>query len=1163
MSSQKKTFNASALDPDKVQRTASDPEASVWLTANAGTGKTKVLTDRVLRLLLEGNAPEDILCVTFTTAAAALMQKRIRRELSGWAICSDADLDKSLKKLTGKKPDEAMRNHARQLFTRFLEAPEGIKIQTIHSLSQTLIQKFPIESGVPPSFKVMDEEDAYNILRNAQAEVLNAAQDDPTSALAKAVKLITPEVAEEQFIALVKDIVSHRKAFRRIINEHGSLQETVDGVYKYLNATPGLKVQDIKLMMGDDTSAGVVGPKTHDLRQAVQLMKGGSKTDIERAETLEIWLDASVEERALMFDEYCKLFLTEAGDIRKTLATKQAEDARDIMQEEALRLEAVLEDIKTANVARGTEALLVLGDAILTSYERRKKTANYLDYDDLIDKAATLMRDETKADWALKKMPGDLKHILVDEAQDTSPEQWRIVSALMTGMLADKKNAKSKTLFVVGDEKQSIFSFQGADPTEFMNRKKFFEKLITGAGGKWRDVDMDITFRSTQGILDAVDAVFQGENADGIKGDKDKDVKHISFREGHSALVEINPPVTGQRSKGDIDSWSVPDTMEDLSDASLDLAEEIADRIQNWLDSGEKLDARGREIIPSDIMILVRRRSQFIHYMVRALKRRDIPVAGVDRMILSDQIAVKDMLALGEVMLHRKDDYKLAVLLKSPIIGMTDQQLEDLALGRENSLWEALEKRAESRAKKNTVYKKTYEYLAALSETLKTQSVYDFYSNILMKESPGSGKSGLASIYKRLGNEAEDPMVEFLNALERFEKDHPPSLQSFIHWLEAGEAEIKREMSLDTNQPKINIMTVHGAKGLEAPIVILPDTTGVPADNIAARPRLLWPKGDRKVPLWVPTTAQENDIFKREKAIIENARDDEFKRLLYVAMTRAADRLYVYGHQNRDTMRNLSWHKMMSDGLMQNLGDHLDIEEIDAEQEKYKITYRTSQTAQAQNDGVKTHIRQKKTIMPDWARVAAKAEKPAYPSFTPSQAADKNAADNDNEKLYPSPLEKADQKVDIFKRGTVTHNLLEFLPRISPDKREATAKRYLAQKAYGFSAKQQAEMWDQIDKVLKNRDYSFIFASGSKAEVNISGLIKVNGDMHQLNGQIDRLVVRGDDVWIVDYKSNRDIPSSEAETKGLYIGQMAAYRHVLQGIYPKKNIRCADRKSVV
>ena len=1162
-----KAFNDNAqLNPDLPQRKASDPDASVWLTANAGTGKTKVLTDRVLRLMLQGNAPEDILCVTFTTAAAALMQKRIRKELSVWATCNDAELEQRLKKLTGKKPDAKLKDRAGRLFARFLEAPEGIKIQTIHSLSQAIIQKFPIEAGVPPSFKVMDDEDAQNLLRDAQADILKAVEKDPTSDLATAVQAITPEVAEDAFISLVREIVGNRKKFRRIISEHGGLNKTIDAVHTYLDIEPGTTENDLRLMTGDDQGNNDVNaPDIQALKAAAKSLQSGSETDRRKADILNVWLDSTPAERLLMFEEYSALFLTADGNKRKTLATKKCEDVIGFLEDEADRLMWIREEIRTANVARGTTALLTLGHAILESYETRKKALNYLDYDDLITKASNLMTDEQRARWVLEKVSGDMSHILVDEAQDTSPNQWQIVAGLMSALMQKKDKGKNKTIFVVGDEKQSIFSFQGADPQEFMRRKKFFEKLVKDNGGTWRNVDMDITFRSAPAILKAVDAVFKQEDAgDGLRAEHEKALKHVSFRQGQAGVVEINPPMIGRAKSSEIEPWSLPDTMEDIQETSLEMAEEIAERIKDWLDNNEQLPSRDRAMNPGDIMILVRRRSIFVNYLVRALKKREVPVAGVDRMMLSEQLAVQDMIALGEVMLDPSDDFKLSVVLRSPLIGFTEKQLENILLGREGTLWENLEKKSKGNAKANEPYKKAFEYLNRLKENLDTQNLYSFYSNVLFRGCPASEQSGMTAIFKRLGNEAEDPMVEFLNALERFKRDNPPSLQSFIRWLDAGEAEIKREMNLEASEPKVSIMTVHGAKGLEAPVVILADTMGIPADNMAARPRLLWPQGDRKVPLWVASTAQESEVFRAEKAAIEKTRDNEYKRLLYVAMTRAADRLHVYGYQNRKEIRDLSWFSMIQKGLMTNAENDLDIEEVadrnDPEETQHKITLREEQTVKPQKDGVQVKQKIKKTTLPDWARSAPNPEAAKLPVFKPSQALNKDNANavNDNvQKNWGSPLAKQGKAFDKFMRGNVTHNLLEFLPRVNPEQRALTAKKFLAQSAFNFSAKQQNDIWDQARAVLENKDYQFMFGKNSKAEVTVNGIVNINGVDHQLNGQIDRLVVTDKDVWIVDYKSNGTIPDSIDKVPEIYTAQMAAYAHVLQKVYPGKNIRCA------
>lgn len=1170
-SSKKKQFNRQALDPDSIQRQASDPAASVWLTANAGTGKTKVLTDRVLRLLLEGNAPEDILCVTFTTAAAALMQKRIREELSTWTTCSDRVLDTRLKKLVGKKPDVALRNHSRQLFARFLEAPEGIKIQTIHSLSQTLIGKFPIESGVPPSFKVMDTEDSLSLLRESQAEILNSVQDAPKSKLASAVKMITPEVGEVEFVSLINDIVMNRKMFRQTMAAHGSLEAAIKEVYNYLGADHKVTGGDLRIKMGDESPDGYEDPPNiKALREAAVILSNGSKADKERGEMLSVWLGASPDERNLMFKEYLDLFLTAGQDMRKRLTTKSSAAAQPVLEAEAKRLMTVLEKIKTANVARGTEALLILGDAVLAAYEKRKKALNYLDYDDLIHKASDLLTEDRQASWVLRKLPGNLKHILVDEAQDTSPEQWNIVENLMKAFLQDpeKKKTKGRTLFVVGDQKQSIFSFQGADPVEFARRKNMFEQLVNKSGGTWRNVDMDITFRSSAAVLDAVDAVFARElAARGVNADADQEIKHRSFRKGQGGMVELNPVTQGRKDNNEIGAWDVPDTMTGVSDPALDLAEEIADRIKSWLDSGEKLESRNRPINPGDIMILVRRRSAFVDHVVRALKKRDVPVSGVDRMVLNEQIAVKDMLALGEVLLHPTDDFKLAVVLKSPLFGMTDKQLENLALNRTGSLWDALEKKSKSRAKKNAIYKKSFAYLNELQEQQKTVGTYKFYSNVLMRTCPASERSGLAAIYKRLGSEAEDPMVEFMNALERFEQDNPPSLQAFIGWLNAGEAEVKREIGLNSAQPKVGIMTVHGAKGLESPIVILPDTTGIPTDNIRARPRLLWPEGDRTIPLWVPNSNLENAVFQREKQLIEDMRDDEFRRLLYVAMTRAADRLHVYGHQNRDSLRELSWYSLMAEGMQAQLGDKLEKEVL--ENGETRLTYKIGQTAKPEPDHKQKHKKLSRMALPGWARTAPQPEPEADANFTPSREGEKlkakppvksrrkKKAGNDNIPQVPSLLAPVKDDSYRFKFGNATHNLLEFLPLLPQNKREMAAKAYLAQDAVDLTAKQQKSILDHVGSVLDNPKFSFMFGPESRAEVTIAGEIKVNGKPRKLNGQIDRLAIDGDDVWIIDYKSNAKIPNRVDQTPELYIAQMAAYKHVIEQIYPGKNVKCA------
>ena len=1173
----KKSTRAPKLDPNIAQRKASDPLASVWVTASAGTGKTKVLTDRVLRLMLSGATPDQILCLTFTKAGASVMTNRIREELAVWATCDDKKLEEKLTKLSGKTPDEATTKRARQMFAEFLDAHGGLKIQTIHSFSQSLIRRFPIESGIPPYFDVMDDQTAAEMLRESQADILRRIQREPNTPLARAVHAVTPEVSEDDFAALIGELTYRRGQLLAIFGERGGLEETIDAVYDHLQAPRGIDGQTMMAMLNSEAGLGTP-PDMTALKQAADILAAGSATDLEKAKIIKAWI-MHPDSRVEIFQDYAGVFLTKDGEMRKRLTTKSTAHAQEILEQEAKRLMDGMEAIATVNTARSTESILRLTGAILERYAEKKRSLNYLDYDDLVHYANKMMREDNAAGWVLQKLPGNLKHILVDEAQDTNPDQWQLVSAIAKEFFTDaaRKKSKDHTIFVVGDEKQSIFSFQRADPKEFARRKKMFADLVGKSGGKWREVQMEIAFRSSPAVTQAVDAVFANpEASDGLFDENeaaDKKVHHDPFRRGQAGIVEVHPVIRAKQPE-EATPWALPLKREDVSDPAADLADKIADQIKDWLDNGEELPSRKRPVNPADIMILVRRRSAFVDHMVRALKKRDIPVAGADRMSLREQIVVMDLVALGEVLLFPKDDYKLASVLKSPLVGMTDQQLEDLAVGRGADLWSALKEKAADE-KSAGIYKSAFEYLSRLQERLTAERPYEFYSSVLMDACPAHAKSGLNALYGRLGFEAEDPLVEFMNAVERFEKIHVPSMQGFLAWLDAGEAEVKREINLDSDSPRVHIMTVHGAKGLEAPIVILPDTTGVPADNTRARPKFLWPEGDRPVPLWVPRADQESRIFAAERERAEQERDREFRRLLYVAMTRAGDRLYVYGSQNRDKVQEKSWYALIATGLQQNLGDQVKV--IDApkaegegkpaaandnppadgaapapEEDAPKILrFEVKQTAAPQPDNVKPLGKKRVAGIPAWARTAPAVSQQPVEKFRPSEY--KRTADDYS---AASPLEGAGE---MYHRqlGTVVHNLFEFLPAVAPEAREAAARKFLAKPAWGLSAKDQEQSLKQVMSILNDPDFGSIFGPNSRAEVSITGMFDKDGKKQMMSGQIDRLVVDDKTVLIVDFKNSRKVPKDATQVQYKYVAQMASYRLALQQIYPDKQIKCA------
>ena len=1159
-------------DPSIPQRQASNPAESVWVSASAGTGKTQVLTDRTLRLMLDGSKPDQILCLTFTRAAASVMTNRIRDVLGTWATCDQKTLEEKLTRLNGKKPDEKTMARARQLFTEFLDSGD-LRIQTIHSFSQSLLRRFPIESGVPPYFDVMDDQTVAEELRIAQAEVLQQVGLAPDSPLAKAVGLVAPEVSEDDFINLISELTERRGQLMYIFKENGGLEGTVDAVYKYLGATKGTTPKEMRALLASDKGLNGLPPDVDALKRAAETLADGSPAEKQKARMLEAWLNHP-EKRLEWFDEYKKIFLTSEGETRKRLTTKATEDAEGAMQNEALRLIEGTEAIRTLNVAQETESLLRLSEAILQNYERKKRSLNLLDYDDLVYRAGQMMqKDDRATSWMLQKLPGDLKHILIDEGQDTNPDQWQLVSAIVKEFFSGpgRKKNKDNTLFVVGDEKQSIFSFQRADPDEFASRKKEFEELVRKAGGKWREVEMTVAFRSSPAITQAVDAVFANPAAsDGLfhsDAAQEQKVKHNPFRSGQSGVVEVFP-IEKQEDRPEVKPWELPLKMEGAADSSVDLANKIADQIKGWLDSGEKLEARDRPINPADIVILVRRRSAFVDHMVRALKKRNIPVAGADRISLREQIVVMDLVALGEVLLFPKDEYKLACVLKSPLIGMTDQQLENLAIDRTTDLWETLKQKAADPAA-DKVYGAAYKYLETLQNQVGTERPYELYSSILLTPCPATGKSGMSSLYGRLGYEAEDPLVEFLNALEQFEKVHVPDLRGFLSWLEAGESEVKREVNLNPEHPRVHIMTVHGAKGLEAPIVILPDTIGVPADNPRARPKFLWPAGNRKVPLWTPHADMENRTFTRERELAELERDREFRRLLYVAMTRAGDRLYVYGE--KDTAKNFdkSWYNLIRSGLEEHAKDKIEIvpvpeagvttpatgSEPDAPVPTM-IRLSVPQTAKPVPDNVKPLEKEHVVGIPVWARTIPPIGQSALKNFRPSHA--KTANDNIS---APSPLSgnEGDEHDRTYKQdlGTAVHALLEFLPTLPAEEQEEAAREYLSKPALAVKADDQKRVVKQVIAVLKDPEFGVLFGPNSRSEVSVSGFVEKDGQKQMFNAQIDRLVVSDKSVLIIDYKNSQHVPKDASEVSDDYITQLAAYKMAIQQIYPGKEIKCA------
>jgi ATP-dependent helicase/nuclease subunit A len=1128
-------------DPNVAQRRASNPAASVWVGASAGSGKTKVLTDRVLRQMLAGTPPARILCLTFTKAAAAEMANRVNRTLGDWATLPDDRLEDQLAALCGERPSRETRINARRLFAQVVDCPGGMKIQTIHAFCQSLLRRFPLEAKLAPHFEVMDDRTAAGLLTEARDQVLHAGRMAPDSPLGRAMARLTADLNAEDFASLLATLTSERGQLQRLSGAFAGLDGLIDAVHRTLAVAPGTTELSVLAAACADDAADVPA-----LRAACAALATGSAADQERGIAIQRWLDADESRRIAGFAAYQRQYLTAEGTPRKTLITKKAAGAAPLapadLLEEAERLVGVAERIKAAGVAASTAALLTLAEAMLDAYRARKTGRALLDYDDLILSANRLLHGDNgvrATPWVLYKLDGGLDHILIDEAQDTNPEQWKIVEALaeefFAGLDARGEDGTARTVFAVGDEKQSIFSFQRADPAEFARMRRHFQEQAEAADRLWAAVDLDISFRSTAAVLEAVDAVFALESArDGVASDASPVIRHRAYRQGQGGRVELWPPVKPVEAV-DSPAWAPPVAREAADSPSARLAAVLAGTVADWLARGEVLEAKGRPIRPGDIMVLVRRRTDFVTELVRALKERGVPVAGVDRMVLTEQLAVMDLMALADFLLLPDDDLTLATLLKGPLIGLTEEELFTLSHGRRGALWRALVARAEQDA----AFRPARRYLGDLLARTDFSAPYELFAGLLNRPCPADTRSGRRAILKRLGPDAQDPLDEFLATCLAFERTEPPSLQNFLAWMAASEAEIKRE--LEQGGGMVRIMTVHGSKGLQAPIVFLPDTMGSPTQS----PAILWPDAHCPVPLFAARRSQEDGLSAQARARANQRRDQEYRRLLYVALTRAEDRLYVCGYQGRREPSESCWYRL-TEAALRTVGQPLAFDATDLDPQGWS------------GEGWRLDGPQTQPPPPPTAEADAAADPGSPPWLTapaptepePSRPLTPSRPDGE-EPAVRSPL--GDDDGQRFKRGLLVHRLLQTLPELEESARPAACHRFLERPAHKLDAAQRAAIAAETLAVLSHADFAHLFGAGSKAEVPLVGVVGGRA----LAGRIDRLAVRGDAVWIVDYKTNRPPPRVLDDVPSVYRRQMAAYRAALRAVYPGKDVRCA------
>lgn len=1074
------------------QKQAIDPQKTIWVTASAGSGKTKVLTDRLLTLLLSGTPPERLLCLTFTKAAAAEMANRLQKRLRSWGTLSEALLKEEIEALGLAFGAEPLKR-ARQLFSKLLDTPGGFKIQTLHGFCQSLLSRFPLEAGLSPHFTVLDEIETQSLLKKAQETVFREADLGSDLASSDALQFLVQQFSEVTLRSLITDSIKEGFALSFLSQEEEGFEKGFKNLARFLNTSEDLEeFWDCPPLIRSC------------LDTALSFLREGNDLDKERGEIVQQWLQTPKEKT---FKKYLEIFLTRTETPRKHLASanliKRFPLLANILKEEQERLLEVNDAMKRQRVFQVSSALLRLTLAIRTAYQRLKEERAFLDYDDLIRATIRLLESPQGALWVLYKLDSGLDHVLIDEAQDTSPEQWRVIQGLVDAFLETPET--SKTLFVVGDPKQSIYSFQGADPEAFSFMRRHIQEKLEVLRRPFREVSLDTSFRSAAVILETVDQVFREKSA--LAGVATVPLSHKASRD-LEGTVEIWPLL--ELPSGEAATWDNPlikDHQKPLS-PQTSLTQGIAKKIRQWLQEGEALTHK--PLTPGDILILVRRRGGLMQALVKALKQEQIPVAGVDRMFLGDSLAALDLLKIAEFCLLPSDDLTLAVVLKGPFFRFSEEELFKIAFGRGPvSLWGRLRDSAFSLGDS---FQKAYHLLKKLQEESLSHTPFSFFS-FLLNELGGRHKIG-----ERLGVDALEALDELLSLSMAYEQNHPPVLQTFLSWMRQNSIQIKRDFEQGARD-EVRILTVHGSKGLEAPVVILPDTVHPPRDL----PSLLWAQGkEGDVPFWNPQALQTPFCVQELKSKEQQRQLEEYNRLLYVALTRSSERLYICGWKGEQSLSEKSWYHHVKEAVTKSpVFESFPFEEEGSLWKGEGWRY-VSPSCKKNFSPVDFALLEE--VLPAWIDGMPPVEKSPFvvnPSW--ERAATKSS-------------------VSSMDRGKRIHLLLERLAPLPDPIREEIGRKILS------TSGGQAEDLQEVLNLLRAPHLSWLWQPHGLSEVSLMG----HGEHEMISGRIDRLILLPEEVLVIDFKTDRNPPS---RVPLAYERQLFLYEKVLSALY-QKPIHC-------
>lgn len=1086
-----------------AQRAALDPQSSIWLEASAGSGKTRVLTDRLLVLMLEGALPDRLLCLTFTKAAAAEMDQRLKARLDAFSMMDEEARREAILAL-GLRPTSQRVQRAASLFHQVLALPRGLRIQTLHSFCERLMRAFPIEAGLFPYFRVMDEYQALRLWKQAVDQTLRRAKNSACP-LKEVVPFLARRFSYEALSEIMNEMMGRRSFDQEICTEPVALRQAL-GVHAAC-----------KEDLWKDQLSKVPWALYHQLIAGFNKAALEDHSCLERLEQLEVFVANPSEANLKGMRTF---FLTQAGVPRKTVLAKKLRrfvalpDGTLVtqLQEEAERLAGYTQACAALALCEVTQMLGQFYHAAHDAYKALKRHEGVLDYDDLIQKTAHLLDKEDA--WIAYKLDSGIDHILVDEAQDTSRLQWRVIEGLMR-VFFDESDAH-KTVFVVGDPKQSIYSFQGADPAIFRRMGQVLEQRLRLTGRAFKRLALKTSFRSVPSVLACVDAVFaQPEAAQGV-GEGIRHDAAVAYKDKTGTLT-LWPLLEDVEEKGD---QGLAAAVAAHMKGPVRLAWHIAHEIHTLLEQGAWVETENRPLVPSDIMVLVRKRGPLVMALQRFLKERGVLVMGQDRLMLTESLAVQDLLALATFCTTPFDDLTLSSVLKSPFVGCSEEALFSVTHGRAGAVWNALQDRQEPWARQ------AVHFLSQIKKESETYTPAAFFERVLWLH------KGAYSLEARLGRGVPEILDAFLTLVRAEECHAGYDLGQLVEHLKAHPVAVKQQ---DEQARGVRIMTVHGAKGLEAPLVFLADAGSVRS----AVHRLLWMPKSGKEHQAIPLLSSGATSLKALEGFMQTERkrqEEEYNRLLYVGLTRASNHVHVSGWCGR-LSDSQSWHKKVKAGLTSMHAEHL---EKKALSEQHGMQWGTQNFHSQKKEHPQSDQKQAGRMVahPVWLKKPFE-EATTVSVVTPSTV------------LMPVQKETStDAKGMGPVYGQLVHDLLSKLPLRAQTEWEHVAK--IAAAWLDAPPDYALKAFKEVRGVLAHPDLSFLMNPGALREVSLESVIVSSHALgtQLLVGRLDFLLECPDAVWVVDFKTGR-APAQEEPTPPHYAQQMALYKDALSPLYTK------------